>query len=114
MQADPDQSTKFYGDGILNLNSLIIDEHYKIPTSPEDKGMKEETKEPLEDEDEDDIVMLEDEYEQVVRENQQKQGVKNRNDFNLVKVIGQGSYGKVYLVEDIVTKELFAMKELKK
>lgn len=50
-------------EGIFNLNSLIIDEHYKVPTSPEEKGVNEEVKEPLDDEEEDDIVMLEDEYE---------------------------------------------------
>ena len=36
------------------------------------------------------------------------------NDFKIVKVIGRGSYGKVCLVEFTQTKELFAMKSLKK
>lgn len=47
---------------------------------------------------EDDIVMLEEDYEQVVKENQKQSGTRNRNDFKLLRVIGQGSYGKVYLV----------------
>ena len=36
------------------------------------------------------------------------------DDFKIVKVIGRGSYGKVCLVEFKQTKELFAMKSLKK
>ena len=36
------------------------------------------------------------------------------NDFKVIKVIGRGSYGKVCLVEFEQTKELFAMKSLKK
>ena len=36
------------------------------------------------------------------------------DDFKIVKVIGRGSYGKVCLVEFTQTKELFAMKSLKK
>ncbi|CAG9315733.1 unnamed protein product [Blepharisma stoltei] len=36
------------------------------------------------------------------------------NDFELLKVIGKGRYGKVLLVKKIITGELFAMKILKK
>ena len=36
------------------------------------------------------------------------------DDFKIIKVIGRGSYGKVCLVEFKQTKELFAMKSLKK
>ena len=35
-------------------------------------------------------------------------------DFTLLKVIGKGSYGKVLLVRKIDTKELFAIKMLRK
>lgn len=70
MQSDSEQSTKLFGDGVMNLGSLIIDEHYKTPSSPDDRGAKEENKEgALEDEEDDDIVMLEDEYEEVIRDN---------------------------------------------
>lgn len=38
----------------------------------------------------------------------------NINHFEIVKVIGRGSFGKVYLVQKTDTKEFFAMKVLKK
>jgi len=59
-------------------------------------------------------VMLEEEYEQVLKEAEKKSGTRNRNDFKLLRVVGQGSYGKVYLVQCKETEQLFAMKELKK
>ena len=36
----------------------------------------------------------------------------NSNNYKNIKVLGQGSYGKIYLVEDINTKEQYAMKKL--
>lgn len=42
--------------------------------------------------------MLEEEYEQVLKETEKKSGTWNWNDFKLLRVVGQGSYGKVYLV----------------
>ena len=36
----------------------------------------------------------------------------NSNNYKNIKILGQGSYGKIYLVEDINTKEQYAMKKL--
>jgi serine/threonine protein kinase len=35
-------------------------------------------------------------------------------DFVIKKVIGRGSFGKVFLVEKKITKEVYAMKSLRK
>ena len=37
-----------------------------------------------------------------------------KDSFKILKVIGRGSFGKVFLVEKKDTKDLFAMKVLKK
>ena len=36
----------------------------------------------------------------------------NSNNYKNIGVLGQGSYGKIYLVEDIYTKEQYAMKKI--
>ena len=38
----------------------------------------------------------------------------NLKDFELIKVIGRGSFGKVYLVRKIDTQKYYAMKKLRK
>jgi serine/threonine-protein kinase Psk1 len=35
-------------------------------------------------------------------------------DFEKIKVVGRGAYGKVYLVKHAYTNKIFAMKEVKK
>ena len=56
------------------------------------------------------------ENEQIIEQennNEQKeQIVLNINNYRNLSILGQGSYGKIYLVEDIRTKEQFAMKKL--
>ncbi len=37
-----------------------------------------------------------------------------KSDFKILKVIGRGSYGKVYLVLHNLTEQVFAMKAVKK
>lgn len=38
----------------------------------------------------------------------------NKQDFKILKVIGRGSFGKVYLVQKKDSDKLYAMKALKK
>jgi serine/threonine protein kinase len=44
----------------------------------------------------------------------QKEEKHARNDFHFIEVIGEGGYGKVWKVELVRTKKLFAMKEMSK
>lgn len=55
----------------------------------------------------------------IIPSNYGSESSKSRNhrvlsDFTPLKVLGQGAYGKVHLVQDIHTKKLYAQKQLKK
>lgn len=54
------------------------------------------------------------EYEKLVEETQQKRGIVTKKDFQMLSVIGKGSYGKVLLVKKNDSSQLYAMKVLKK
>ena len=43
----------------------------------------------------------------------QKSAVQ-KSDFRILRTIGRGTYGKVYLVQHIVTEQIFAMKSVLK
>lgn len=53
-------------------------------------------------------------YEQLVKEQQEKTGKVSKSDFQMLSVIGKGSYGKVLMVKKNDSGELYAMKVLKK
>ncbi len=53
-------------------------------------------------------------YEQIVEEQQKKTGTITKKDFQMLSVIGKGSYGKVLLVKKADVGELYALKVLKK
>lgn len=124
-----DQSTVIYNQGHINLNQYVVNSNYYGDPShmddypdvnpveykgdndvPEDQNISFE-------EEDDDMIMIENEfnqYEDVVKENQQMQGKTTKQDFNLLKVIGKGSYGKVFLVQHKQSGNTYAMKMLKK
>ena len=55
------------------------------------------------------------EYENVVKEQQKISGHNiSKKDFDMISVIGKGSYGKVMLVKKRDTGQLYALKVLKK
>ena len=57
---------------------------------------------------------LNQEYQDLITDQQSKTGKVTKNDFETISVIGKGSYGKVVLVKKKDTQQLYAMKVLKK
>lgn len=53
-------------------------------------------------------------YEELVSETQARSGSVSKNDFQMLSVIGKGSYGKVLLVKKKDSGQLYAIKILKK
>ena len=53
-------------------------------------------------------------YEEIVNESQKRTGTVSKKDFQMLSVIGKGSYGKVLLVRKKDTDTLYAIKVLKK
>lgn len=65
--------------------------------------------------DEEEKKSLQQSYETVIDEAQRRQQVKTSvRDFTTLKMLGEGSYGKVLLVQHKRTKKYYAMKVLKK
>jgi serine/threonine protein kinase len=55
------------------------------------------------------------EYQKIVTEQQKRTGNNiSKKDFEMISVIGKGSYGKVMLVKKRDTGQLYALKVLKK
>jgi len=121
-----DQSAVIYNQKGFNLNQFVVNSnYYKDPSNkdvyPDENQYMEEDQQNDEEDEEwsneegDDMIMIEDEdYTELVRETQEKNGKISKDDFNLLRVIGQGSYGKVFLVQHKKSGETFAMKVLKK
>ena len=66
------------------------------------------------DEGEDDIVFIEEEYKSIVDESEKSKHKISRADFTFLKMIGSGAHAKVYLARKIDTKQLYAIKVLDK
>ena len=59
--------------------------------------------------------MINAEYQKCVSEQQKRTGSNiSKKDFEMISVIGKGSYGKVTLVKKKDTGQLYALKALKK
>ena len=123
---DSDQSAVIYNNSNLNLGQFVISSnYYGDPNHPdaypeEEMNYSKDLDEYPEgmdnsDEDEGDIEMIEEDliYSDIVKEIQTQSGKTCNDDFNLLKVIGQGSYGKVFLVEHKESGVTYAMKVLK-
>ncbi|CAI2369649.1 unnamed protein product [Moneuplotes crassus] len=112
-----EQSAIIYNQDSCNLNQYVIDTNY-YGDGTNKKEHFEESPDPEKDElSDDDMIMIEEDmadYDQLVKDNQAKQGKTSKEDFNMMKVIGQGSYGKVFLVQHKKTGISYAMKMLKK
>jgi serine/threonine protein kinase len=58
--------------------------------------------------------MVEEEMENLIIDCQKKTGKVTKDDFDLISLLGKGSYGKVFLVKKKNEDTLYAMKVLKK
>ena len=47
-------------------------------------------------------------------ENTSQRSAVQKSDFRILKTIGRGTYGKVYLVQHLQTEQIFAMKSVQK
>jgi serine/threonine protein kinase len=67
-----------------------------------------------EDEGENDIVLIEEEYKSMLDEPSIKPNEITRNDFIFLKLLGSGAHAKVYLARKTDTSQLYAIKVLDK
>ena len=69
----------------------------------------------MEDEEgENDIILIEEEYKSVLDENLNNSETISRQDFKFIKLIGSGAHAKVYLARKNDNEQLFAIKVLNK
>ena len=112
-----DQSAVIYNQQNCNLNQYVIDTNYYNDGTSKQNHV-EEVPEPEKNEiSDDDMIMIEEDmapYNEVVEQSQKAKGKTTKDDFDMLKVIGQGSYGKVFLVKHKKTGITHAMKMLKK
>jgi len=59
-------------------------------------------------------AMMQEYNDLVVEKQNEKSGNVTKNDFEMISIIGKGSYGKVSLVKKKDTGQLYALKVLKK
>jgi len=66
------------------------------------------------DEGENDIILIEEEYKSVLDDNKDHSHEVTRKDFKFLKLIGSGAHAKVYLTRKIDNNKLYAIKVLEK
>lgn len=66
------------------------------------------------DEGEDDIVLIEEEYKSILDDSKELKTTVSRKDFVFEKLIGSGAHAQVYFARKVDTKERYAIKVLDK
>lgn len=119
-----EQKAVIYSSGAFNLNTFVVSSNFFGNPNHPDAYPEEEIDKAgrkivdldvaIEEDDDNDMEMIEEDYQNIIEEQQQMTGKTKKEEFKKLKVIGQGSYGKVFLVQHISTGVTYAMKVLKK
>jgi serine/threonine protein kinase len=100
-------------DNNKNEQKIIYNEYDTNNNKKEEEQIVNEIKPESEDKNAINDINIKKEPEIIIdKNNTYTQIIINSNNYKNIKVLGQGSYGKIYLVEDIQTHQQFAMKKL--
>ena len=98
-------------DIVMNDKSHKNDLNQKLIYIKNDKNKKKENENENESEDKQKNIIKQ-EPENKDESNDEEKNKINSNNYKNLKILGHGSYGKIYLVEDIKAKTKYAMKKL--
>ena len=96
-------------DIAMNDKSHKNDLNQKLIYIKNDKNKKKENENEKEDKQKN---IIKQELENKDEPNNEEKNIINSNNYKNLKILGHGSYGKIYLVEEIKTKAKYAMKKL--
>lgn len=94
--------------------SQEVENNEKSMVSNEAMDYEEEVSDMDEDEGENDIVLIEEEYKSILDDTSVRHWGLSRKDFKFIKLIGSGAHAKVYLARKVDNQQLFAIKVLDK